>query len=487
VKPSPRAVLDALPYAAAALKLAQEREKTTPISIPRFRGAANVAQAITDPEWLLSGPSETGKTFGGLWRLDALLRSTPHAKAAIVRKVRKDMALTVLETWDRLIRIRGGVVRHGGERVDFFSYPNGSRCWVAGLDDPGKVLSSELDWIYINQAEGVTKSDWEFCSTRTTGRGVVTDTPMLFGDCNPGAPTHWILKRDRIKKLHSVHRDNPTLYDELGILTKQGERTMTSLQALTGVRRERLYLGKWVQAEGTVYDFDRSVHLITRAEFEKVIVVRWVCGIDFGYTNPFVWQRWAMDSDGRLYLEREIYKTRRLVEDHAVDIKRLNGERLISATVADHDAEGRATLEKRGIGTIQAFKDVEPGIQNLQARLAVAGDGKPRLYVVEDACEVRDEALAAAHEPSCSLEEFEVYSWPLAPDGKPQKEVPIKRYDHGMDTARYVAAYVDDLHIEGTGDFRVILGEQSEYDIDEEGSGPGDEPSSDGRAYGPEP
>jgi predicted transcriptional regulator len=39
--------------------------------------------------------------------------------------------------------------------------------------------------------------------------------------------------------------------------------------------------------------------------------------VDFGYTNPFVMQWWAEDPDGRLYLYREIYRTRRLVEDHA--------------------------------------------------------------------------------------------------------------------------------------------------------------------------
>ena len=29
--------------------------------------------------------------------------------------------------------------------------------------------------------------------------------------------------------------------------------------------------------------------------------------VDFGYTNPFTCQWWAMDHDGRLYLYREIF------------------------------------------------------------------------------------------------------------------------------------------------------------------------------------
>jgi uncharacterized membrane protein len=48
----------------------------------------------------------------------------------------------------------------------------------------------------------------------------------------------------------------------------------------------------------------------------------------------------------------------------------------IEATVADHDAEDRATLERYGVYTQPATKDVSPGIQAVQARLRRAGDGK---------------------------------------------------------------------------------------------------------------
>jgi phage terminase large subunit len=479
VKPEARAgaALQLLPLAAAALKLKRERARLQPVAVPRFRGAALEAQRTTTQEWLLAGPAETGKTYAGLWYLDSLLRTTPKAKAAIVRKVRKDMVTTVLETWDRIVSIRGGVTRYGGRSVESFHYGNGARCFVAGLDDPGKVLSSELDWMYVNQAEQLQVNDWEYCTTRTTGRGVVTPTPMLFGDCNPGPPTHWILKRPRIKLLHSVHTDNPTLFDDDGHITAQGERSLATLQALTGVRRERLFRGKWVQAEGAVYDtFDRGVHVITREAFDKLIVTQWYEGIDFGYSNPFCWQRVALDGDGRMYLEREIYRTKRLVEDHAEEIKRYRLGRPPATAVADHDAEGRATLERRGIPTLPAFKSVSPGIQNLQARLAVQGDGKPRLYVVEDACEERDPDLAAAHLPTCSLEEFEVYSWPTAPDGRALREEPVKKFDHGMDTLRYIAAHVDGLAIEGTGEFVGELGQPAIYSRDESDEpGPGDE------------
>ncbi len=461
-----QAVLDAIPYAGAILKAKREEAKLTPVRLPTFRGAALELQSATDMEIMLAGPSETGKTFATLWKLDSMLRSTPRARGGLVRKIRATMAGTVLQTWDRVIEIRGGVVKFGGERADFYEYPNKARVYVGGMDDPGKVLSSDRDWLYANQAEELALGDWETLSTRTTGRGAVTDHPMLFGDCNPGPPGHWILKRPFIRLLHSKHVDNPTLYDDLGNITPQGLRTMSVLDRLTGVRRSRLRDGLWIGAQGVVYPFERGVHVIARKDLGDRIR-RWVCGVDFGYTNPFVWQRWGLDEDGRMYLDREIYRTKQLVQTLAVEIKRLNEGYEIDATVCDHDAEGRATLENAGISTVAAYKAVDVGIQNIEGRMTLAGDGLPRLFVLEDACEERDEDLADAHKPTCTLEEFESYRWPTAPDGKALKESPVKENDHGMDVTRYVGAYVDHLGEEGDGEFHGVTGDSAVYAYDE--------------------
>ena len=471
------AILEALPLAAASLALDRERNQTLPVAVPTFRGAALEAQSILDMEWMLAGPAETGKTYAGLWRLDSLLRETPRSRAALVRKVRQDMGATVLQTWKRIIEIRGKVVSFGGERPEFYAYPNGARCYIGGMDDPGKVLSGEFDWLYVNQAEQLANSDWEFCTTRTTGRGVQTQHPMLFGDCNPGPPEHWLLKRKAIKMLHSKHRDNPTLYTDAGELTKQGVRSMSQLEKLTGVRRARLYEGLWQGVEGAVYAFDRGIHLLTRAQYAKIPIHSYICGVDFGYTNAFVWQRWGLDADRRMYLDKEIYVTKQLVQDLAPQIAEANKGKLIEATVCDHDAEGRAVLERNGILTVAAYKAVDIGIQNVQGRMAVAGDGKPRLYVVEDACAVRDEDLASAHMTTCTLEEFETYAWQITPDGKASKEEPVKKNDHGMDTTRYVAAHLDGLDLEGNGQFAYEAGDPVVYafDSDDETRGPGDE------------
>lgn len=432
-----------LPIAAATLKAQRDRAAiAASVNAPTFRGAALEVQTATDHELLLSGPAETGKTYAGLYRLDTLLRETPGATAVIARKVRADMGTTVLRTWDRITALRGGVTVRGGSHPKAYEYPNGSTVYPIGLDRPGKVLSGEFDFVYANQAEELSRDDWETVTTRTTGRGAVTRTPMLFGDCNPGPPSHWILSRPTLRLLHSRHVDNPTLYHEDGTLTEQGERTMRILDALVGVRRERLYFGRWVAAEGIVYEaFDRGLHEIDR--FDIPADWRRVRAIDFGYTNPFVCQWWAIDPDGRAFLYREVYRTGRIVEDHARKIVRLSAGERISTSVADHDSEDRATLERHGVPTVAAHKAILPGIQAVQARLRPAGDGRPRLFVFRDALVERDEALAAVKKPCSTAQEFEMYSWAKSADGRPVKEEPVKLFDHGMDAMRYLVAYLD--------------------------------------------
>jgi PBSX family phage terminase large subunit len=431
--------------AAAELELRRRRSSAKAPLV--FRGAADTAQSVTAHEWMMAGPAETGKTFATLYRLDTLLRETPKAQGALIRKVAADIAPTVLRTYQRVVALSGsGATPYGGNKPEWYDYPNGARLWIGGMDRPGKVLSGERDFVYANQAEELTLEDWETLTTRVTGRGAVTDTPMMFGDCNPGPPTHWIINRPSMQVLYSRHEDNPTLYDDAGNLTEQGKRTTRILDALTGVRYKRLRLGLWVSAEGTVYDFDRSVHLIDRFPIPS----DWsrIRSIDFGFTNPFVCQWWAQDPDGRLYLYREIYMTNRTVKVHAEQIKRIeqwyaadgseNPDReRIMLSVSDHDAEDRATLAEHRIGTQAANKAVSPGIQRVQEQMKVMGDGKARLFIMRDSLVERDEELALHHKPVCTEQEFDMYAWPKGADGKPMKEEPVKDHDHGMDAMRY--------------------------------------------------
>jgi phage terminase large subunit len=318
------------------------------------------------------------------------------------------------------------------------------------MDHPDKVLSSERDFIYVNQVEELDLSDWETLRTRATGRAGHIAKPQVIGDCNPSVPTHWI-KGMNIPLIESRHEDNPTLFDQAtGEITEQGILSLSILDELTGPRKARLRYGQWAGAEGMVYEdsWDAQRNLIN--PFTIPSTWRRFISIDFGFTNPFVAQWWAEDDDGRLYLYREIYKTQVLVEDHAREVKRLTTEP-IEAVICDHDAEGRETFTKHaGFNTIPAKKDVLDGIQAVAGRLRKAGDNKARLFIMRDSLVEKDSALAQKHKPTCTAEEVEGYVWKI-PKTPGRKEEPLKENDHGCDAMRYIA-----MHRERPAGFNTI-------------------------------
>jgi PBSX family phage terminase large subunit len=330
-----------------------------------------------------------------------------------------------------------------------YPYPNGSLIVVGGMDKSTRLLSTEYDLIFVQEAIELTESDWETLSTRL--RHGQMPYQQLVADTNPDAPSHWIYQRSLLGELRMVsgsHEDNPLLYDpEQAVWTEIGQQYLSMLDKLTGPRYDRMRWGRWVQAEGAVYrDWNPAVHCVDHfpipSDWRRFRVV------DFGYTNPFVCLWIAQDHDGRVYVYRQLYHTERLVADHAKQINALsrlpNGQpERIEATICDHDAEDRATLERAGIRTKPATKDVRMGIQAVQERLRLAGDKKPRLVVLRDSLVERDHRLADVKRPCDLIEEFPGYVWGQPRGGDNPKEVPIKVDDHALDALRYGVMYVD--------------------------------------------
>ena len=309
---------------------------------PDFRGAAKALQSSAAyHEVCISGPSETGKTYAALYYLDSLLRDHKNSQAVIVRKVRVTLYGSALQTYQKIIDARGDVTPYGGKTPEWFDYDNGSRLWVAGMDNPGKALSSERDFIYENQAEELTQDDHETLTTRATGRAANAPFSQIIMDCNPGPADHWILKRRDSKALHlleSRHEDNPTLFDEHGVMTERGILSMRTLDALTGVRKQRLRYGRWVGAEGQFFEaWDDDKHTCDPFPIPRDWPV-WGA-FDYGFVHNTAFGVFTRN-EGRVYLIGEHVQNKATVAQHAGAIKALCarlGVALPSQIVAGHD------------------------------------------------------------------------------------------------------------------------------------------------------
>lgn len=419
------------------------------------RGGAKEAFECTDPEAVVAGPAGTGKSRSVLESIHRDASTYEDAKFLLVRKTLTSLTATGLRTWEEHVinqdMANGEVTYFGGSGripAHYHYKRTGARVMAGGLDNRKaveKVMSSEYDRVFVQEATDVTEEDWEKLSTRL--RNGKMPYAQLIGDANPATPTHWLkIRCDRgtTRMIESRHSDNPVYFNDDGEMTPAGEIYLQRLNALTGVRYKRLRLGLWVAAEGIIYEgWDPAVHLVDPFDPPPDWARYWA--VDFGFTNPLCCQWWAVDPDGRAWLYREHVKTRMLVEDHAKIMLRLSeGEPRPVAIICDHDAEDRATLERHlGLSTVPAKKTVSEGIQHVASRLKPAGDGKPRLMVMRDAVVERDPLMDEAKKPIGFAEEISGYIWAPSLDGKPQKEEPLKVDDHSADAARYLIAELD--------------------------------------------
>lgn len=475
----------------------------------RYRPIGKCAElfAYRGPAVLISGPAGTGKSRAALEKLHAVCLRTSDVRALIVRKTRESLSSTALVTYRQYVAkeaiASGEVYFYGGSKEEAaqYRYGNGSTITIGGLDKSIRIMSSEYDVIYVQEATECVVDDIEALSSRLRNNRI--SFQQLIMDCNPDTPTHFLKGMEAegtLVILESTHRDNPVLYNpDTGEVTERGRAYLERLGRLTGVRRKRLLLGLWVAAEGIVYEgWDPDVHVCDPFEIPWNWQRYW--SIDFGYTNPFVLGCWAVEPvTGRLYKYREIYYSKRLVEHHAEQIMDIVAPFMWSCgalpdgpkggaycgmenlgerdhcvacgaerpdhwrrarkwkepqprrILADHDAEGRATFTlKTGLRTTAAHKEVTEGIQAVEERLQLMDDGKPGIMFFRDALVERDDELRQRGKPTCTIEEFPGYAWAPPPQTTTisttqsrTKEFPGKENDHGMDETRYQVAHHD--------------------------------------------
>lgn len=389
---------------------------------------------------LLTGAAGGGKSNLAAQKVHAYLLRYPNATGLMMRKTRQSMINSTVLYFEKSVLLPADGVRHVRSK-NRFEYPNGSILAYGGMADEeqkeqirsiGQAGGVDIAW--MEEANRFTEDDYQELLGRM--RGHAANWQQVILTTNPDAPTHWIKQRlidgGEAAVYYSAatdNRHNPATY-------------LATLGRLTGVAKARLVEGQWVQAEGVVYEeYDDAVHYIE--PFPIPQEWRRIRSIDFGYTNPFVCQWWAIDPDERMYLYRELYMTGRTVADHAQRIKQLSAGETYAATICDHDAEDRATLMQNGIPNAPADKRLSVGIEHVKERLKIAGDGKPRIFFVRGALVERDESLVAAKRPCSTVQEITGYVWPKGIDGKAIKETPVDLDNHGMDAMRYAVMAVD--------------------------------------------
>lgn len=187
--------------------------------------------------------------------------------------------------------------------------------------------------------------------------------------------------------------------------------------------------GMFASFYGSVYKtYNRAVHVIK--PFDIPTQWRKYRGFDFGFTNPFVCLWLAQDKDDNWYVYREYYKSQTGIQEHIRTVKRYSlGEQYIQSFADPENAEDRAEMKKAGIPTKTARKDIARGIELVQSKLKVKGNGKPSLYIFKGCRN--------------TCRELPTYRYPKGSSSRNPMDIPQQKNDHTVDVVRYVLYSVE--------------------------------------------
>lgn len=376
---------------------------------------------------------------------------------------------------------------------------------LSGLSEPSRLYSTEWDIVFVEEGREIGMSTWEEFSRGARnfalyryaedgslardeyGRLLDPKKPsalpvpwsLTMLATNPDSKQHWIRKRGLSGKmafLQSTMRDNPAYWDaEKDEPTELGRAYQRRMAKTSGVRYRRLVLAEWCSAEGAVWpEWDPDVHVIggikrdsegwiKREELERLGIVEFYAGVDFGFDNAGVLLVGGYTKDRRLVVVGELFQSRVGVEWWKEWIVKLHKRYPLTLAFCDHnrpdwiiawnDAIG-APREGPGCVFIKADKGVDRGLEIVRSRLS-RNNGGPRLHFVHDALlHLPDSELMERHVPWRTIDCIPDYVYKRGDysddkiddsAARPDKPDKTKATADGADALRYLCVGVEYL------------------------------------------
>lgn len=287
-----------------------------------------------------------------------------------------------------------------------------------------KIRGTTYAFAYVDEITILPESFVKMLLGRLSVEGA-----WLIATMNPDNPHHWLKEQ---------YLDNPELQDQLAHWTfnlddnpNLGKQYIEDLKReYTGVWYDRYILGRWVAAEGRVWEaFDEHVHVINKMPI--MIRPQNFAAMDYGTTNATVvldiydddnftvvhdsW-RWDSHKKGRQLTD----------EQQARDIKEWYSSRRPPAKVLIDPAAAsmKLAMKAQGFHCVDANNDVSDGLRKVNTLF------NRKTLLIMDTPNNRD-----------LVKEIAEYSWDKKASDR-GVEQPIKQHDHGCDALRY---YVNSL------------------------------------------
>jgi len=377
---------------------------------------------------LMTGSAGGGKSRTAAEKLHGYGLKYPGATILALRKAREYATKSIVPMLKNTVIGNDPRVRYMKSELTF-RYQNGSAIFIGGMknDEQREAIRSigqngAVDMVWMEEATAFTERDFNEVLARM--RGTAAPWMQIIPTTNPDAPTHWIHQRLILGKEASVHyssaRDNshnPAAYHD-------------NLERLTGLDYSRLVEGKWIQAQGVIYDNFSILevgNVTDDAEYNPDLPVWW--GVDDGYSagqgpgtesyHPRVFLAGQQTSTGGINIFYEYYVTHEVSGASIQHMLSLPYKKAQIACIDSSAADLRGQLWQAGIQTIPATHKVAEGIKTLRSFI----------------CDGNDMRRVHIH-PRCTELIRELQSYRYRDTGDTSK--PRKADDHGCDALRYM-------------------------------------------------
>lgn len=422
--------------------------KPLPWQIPAWKSKAQVL--------VLAGSVGTGKSHLAANKIHGFLLHYPNATGLILRKTRAaSMNSTVAFMQRNVIGEHPGIKWRPS--LYRFEYPNGSMLIFGGMKDAdqrehirsiGQKGGLEIAW--MEEAVQFTEEDYNEVLGRM--RGTAAPWRQLILSTNPGGPNHWIHQNLIIP---GYNDDNIDIYQPpLEANTYNPPEYFERLEGLTGVQRERLLYGKWVQEEGVIFDNwvdDPTLEEDSNVRYDADFIpgagpVEW--WIDDGITGQIVNGMWTVNShpraimfvqkhgDGTVTVFDESYKAGIIASEHIAQMIEYSFQK-------GYPQPNRVVRDRAAASLGMALRNF--GIKDLYNNVKIEESIKEmRNFIANSETTAR---LLICH-PRCKFFRGEMMSY--ARSSKTGRI--IKAHDHGVDAIRY-------------GIWNEVFGEPADVDV----------------------
>lgn len=350
---------------------------------------------------IIQGATWAGKTFGIMAVIIDYAARNPKRRITVVAESIPALKRGAIENFMDIMQETGRWVEsryNYSERT--YTFANGSRVEFNSFDTVGKVKAAgKRTDIFINEAYYIP---WEIADA------LIGRSPgIVWIDFNP-VSSFWahdeLMKRDDAEFIKLIPDDN--------------ECVPASIRAEHAMKREKAKTSEYWKNWCRVY-LDGEIGMLIGAIFQNVRVGEFntsipaACGLDFGFNDPDVLLRVAIDWKRKIiYLDQKIY----IAGNSSDDLKQL----MLDAGINRNELVVADCEDARMIGTLKRYFNIK-------------GVDKSKWTVGESLKMMMDYEIVITEESLEAIEDFRNFVW-----NDKRAGIPMNVHKHAPDCARYV-------------------------------------------------